>query len=82
MTETTENLTTKQRATLLLREYDQMRARIRTVERELARAVTAYGKETGYWGLNKDHFRIQLDNEAKLRLEDAADRDAWEKANA
>lgn len=78
----TENLTTKQRATLLLREYDQMRARIRTVERELARAVTAYGKETGYWGLNKDHFRIQLDNEAKLRLEDAADRDAWEKANA
>lgn len=82
MTEMTENLTTKQRATLLLREYDQMRARIRTVERELARAVTAYGKETGYWGLNKDHFRIQLDNEAKLRLEDAADRDAWEKANA
>lgn len=77
-----KNLTTKQRATLLLREYDHMRSRIRIVERELAKAVTAYGKETGYWGLNKDHFRIQLDNEERLRLEDAADRDAWEKANA
>lgn len=78
----TENLTTKQRATLLLRKYDQLRKELRETERELAKAVTAYGKETGYWGLSKDHFRIQLDNEARLRLEDAADRDAWEKANA
>ena len=76
------NLTTKQRATLLLRKYDQLRKELRETERELARAVTAYGKETGYYGLSKDHFRIQIDNEDRLRLEDAADRDAWEKAHA
>lgn len=77
-----QNMTTKQRATLLLREYDEMRVRIRNVERELAKAVTAYGRETGYWGMSKDHFRIQLENEERVRLEDAADRDAWERANA
>ena len=74
--------TTKQTATILLRKYDEMKKEIRTVERDLAKAVTLYGRETGYWGLNKDHFRIQLDNEERIRLEDAADRDAWEKANA
>ena len=52
------------------------------IERDLARACTDYGRETGHWGFNKDHLRIQLDNEERLRLEDAADRDAWEKANA
>lgn len=76
------DLTTKQRAALLLRKYDQMRKEIRTIERDLARACTEYGRETGHWGFNKDHLRIQLENEARLRLEDAADRDAWEKANA
>lgn len=76
------DLTTKQRAALLLREYDEMRARIRIVERDLAKAVTAYGRERGYWGLTKDAFRIQIEQEERLRLEDAADRDAWEKANA
>ena len=76
------DLTTKQRAALLLRKYDQMRKEIRTVERDLARACTEYGRETGHWGFNKDHLRIQLENEERLRLEDAADRDAWEKANA
>ena len=72
----------KRHATLLLRKYDEMRKELRTVERDLARAVTTYGKETGYYGLRKDHFRIQIDNEDRLRMEDAADRDAWEKANA
>lgn len=76
------DLTTKQRAALLLRKYDQMRKEIRTVERDLARACTEYGRETGHWGFNKDHLRIQLENEARLRMEDAADRDAWERANA
>ena len=74
--------TTKQTATILLRKYDEMKKEIRTVERDLAKAVTLYGREAGYWGLNKDHFRIQLNNEERIRLEDAADRDAWEKANA
>ncbi len=76
------NMTNKQRATQLLRKYDEMRKELRIVERELTKAVTAYGKETGYWGLNKDHFRIQLQNEENMRLEDAAERDAWERANA
>lgn len=73
--------TTKQNAAMLLRKYDQMRKEIRIVERELAKAVTAYGREKGYYGMSKDHLRIQLDQEEALRLEDAADRDAWEKAN-
>ena len=75
------NMTTKQRATMLLRKYDEMRREIRDVERDLAKAVTDYGKETGYWGLSKDHFRIQLQNEERMRLEDAAERDAWERAH-
>lgn len=75
------NMTTKQRATMLLRKYDDMRREIRDVERDLAKAVTDYGKETGYWGLSKDHFRIQLQNEERMRLEDAAERDAWERAH-
>lgn len=76
------NMTNKQRATQLLRKYDEMRRELRETERELAKVVTAYGKETGYWGLNKDHFRIQLQSEENMRLEDAAERDAWERANA
>lgn len=75
-------MTTKQRATILLRKYDLLRKDLRETERELAKAVTAYGKETGYWGLSKDMFRIQLENEERVRLEDAAERDAWERANA
>lgn len=74
-------LTTKQRAALLLRKYDQMRREIRNVERDLAKACTEYGRETGHWGFNKDHLRIQLDNEERLRMEDAADRHAWERAH-
>jgi hypothetical protein len=75
-------MTTKLKAAILLRKYDQLRGELRTTERELAKAVTAYGRETGHWGLTKDHFRIQLDNEERIRMELAAERDAWEKANA
>jgi hypothetical protein len=75
------NITKKMYATILLRKHDQLRMELRTTERELAKAVTEYGRETGYWGLTKDHFRIQLDNEERIRLEDAADRDAMERAH-
>ena len=75
-------LSTKMQAALLLRKYDQLRKELRVTEQSLNKAVTTYGRETGYWGLTKDHFRIQLDNEERARLEDAADRDAWEKAHA
>jgi hypothetical protein len=75
------DMTTKQRATLLLRKYDHMRRELRETERELSKLCTEYGRETGHWGFNKDHLRIQLDNEARLRVEDAAERDAWERAH-
>lgn len=78
----TNDLSTKLQAAILLRKYDQLRGELRTIERELAKAVTNYGRETGHWGLTKDHFRIQLDNEERIRMEQAAERDAWEKANA
>ena len=73
----TNDLNTKMRAAVLLRKYDQLRMELRTTERELAKAVTNYGRETGHWGLTKDHFRIQLDNEERIRLEQAAERNAW-----
>jgi len=77
-----ENLSAKQRATLLLRKYDHMRKELRVIERDLAKACTEYGRETGHWGFTKDHLRIQLDNEEKARLEYLAEQDAWERANA
>ncbi len=77
-----QNMTTKQRATLLLRKYDEMRREIRSVERDLAKACTEYGRETGHWGFNKDHLRIQLENEERARIEAQADQAIWEKANA
>lgn len=77
-----DNLTNKQRATLLLRKYDHMRKELRVIERDLAKACTEYGRETGHWGFTKDHLRIQLDNEEKARLEYLAEQDAWERANA
>ena len=78
----TNDLSTKLQAAILLRKYDQLRGELRTIERELAKAVTAYGRETGHWGLTKDHFRIQLDNEERIRMEQAAERNAWERAHA
>ncbi len=51
----------KLKATRLLRKYDKLRADLRTVEHELAKACVAYGKEQGYLlGFNKDALRVQL----------------------
>ena len=77
-----QNMTNKQRATLLLRKYDDMRREIRVIERDLARACTEYGRETGHWGFNKDHLRIQLENEERARIEAQADQAIWEQNNA
>ena len=60
------DLTTKQRAAMLLRKYDEMRKEIRNVERDLAKACTEYGRECGIWGFQKDHLRIQLQTEEAL----------------
>jgi hypothetical protein len=75
-------MSTKMQAALLLRKYDQLRKELRTTEQSLSKAVTTYGRETGHWGLTKDHFRIQLDNEERIRIEIAAERNDWEKAHA
>lgn len=75
------DLSTKMKATVLLRRYDQLRRQLRETEQELGKAVTDYGRETGRWGLSKDHFRSDLEREELVRLEIAAERDAWEKAN-
>jgi len=71
--------TNKRRATTLLRKYDRMRRDIRQTERDLNEAVTNYGREVGYYGLSKDHFRNMLEQE---RLNAAAEQDQWEKNNA
>ena len=78
---------TKQRAALLLREYDELRTRIRNVETQLNKAVATYGREQGMWGLGKDAFRTQInrEDEDQLRQDEARiaamyEQAAWEQA--
>jgi hypothetical protein len=75
------NLSIKMKAAVLLRRYDQLRRQLRETELELGKAVTEYARDTGRWALSKDHFRSELEREELIRLEIAAERDAWEKAN-
>jgi hypothetical protein len=76
------DLSTKMKATVLLRRYDQLRRQLRETEHELGKAVIDFARETGRWGLTKDHFRSELEREAEsARLEQAAERNAWEKAH-
>ena len=70
----------KAKATTLLRRYDELRRELRTTEAELGKAVTEFARDTGRWALSKDHFRSEIEREALL--EQAAERDDWEKANA
>ena len=63
---------TKKQAIQLLRKYDKMRKELREVERELAKAATAYGRELGYYGFSKDMLRIRLENEAEDKRRTAA----------
>lgn len=63
--------TMKKHAAKMLKRYDAMRKEMRELERELHKEVTAYGKATGRWGFNKDHFRIELEME-KERARNAA----------
>ena len=70
----------KAKATTLLRRYDELRRELRITEAELGKAVTEYARDTGRWALSKDHFRSEIEREALL--EQAAERNDWEKANA
>ena len=56
-------MTTKKEAAALLRKYDKMRAELRAVEAELAKACADYGRSQGVWGFNRDHLRMQLERE-------------------
>ena len=71
---------TKQQAITLLRRYDALRKELRTTEVELGKAVTEFARDSGRWALSKDHFRSEIEREALL--EQAAERNDWEKANA
>lgn len=73
-------MTTKLKAKILLRRYDELRKKLRDTELELGKAVTEYARDTGRWCLSKDHFRSELEREEQL--EQAAQRNDWEKANA
>ena len=75
------DLSTKMKAAVLLRRYDQLRRQLRETELELGKAVTDLARESGRWALSKDHFRSELEREEQIRLEIAAERDAWEKAH-
>jgi hypothetical protein len=70
----------KAKAAALLRRYDQLRRELRETEYELGPAVTEYGIQTGRRGLSKDHLRSELEREEQL--EQAAERNDWEKAHA
>jgi hypothetical protein len=60
----------KRNAAALLREYDKLRMRLSTLERETQKAVTEYGVSVGIWGLSKDKFRLQLQMEAERKVKD------------
>ena len=56
-------MTTKKEAAALLRKYDKLRAELRTVEHELAKACADYGRTQGLWGFSASHLRMQLERE-------------------
>ena len=64
----------------LLRKVEGKRKELRALETELSQACAAYGKRRGMSLFREWHVNNQ--QEIEQRLEDAADRDAWEKANA
>jgi hypothetical protein len=68
----------------LLRKVEEMRKELRTLETMLSHACNEYGKRRGMslfreWHVNNQH---EIETKQNQRLEEAADRDAWEKANA
>lgn len=73
----------KKKAAKLLRKYDETRAKLRELEKELDAACTAYGREANYLWLSPDKFRVILITEQeqreRARLDRQADEHAWEK---
>jgi hypothetical protein len=70
----------------LLRKVESMRKELRTLETELSQACSEYGKRRGMslfreWHVNNQH-ELEQRQELNRLMEEAADRDAWEKSNA
>lgn len=64
----TEDIKEKQRkASLLLRRYDKLRSELRLLETELSYACSDYGRATGRWGFNRDHLRLEIEQEQAKR---------------
>ncbi len=54
-------MTTDHRAVELLREYDEMKAKLWAMEQELNRACSDYGRTVlGVWGFGPSHLRQRL----------------------
>ena len=54
---------TKKEVAAMLRKYDKQRHELRLLEIELNKACADYGRTQGLWGFNKDHMRMQLEQE-------------------
>jgi hypothetical protein len=65
----------------LLRKVEQMRRELRDLNTELSRQCTDYGKRRGYYS-NFREWHVNNQHELETRLEQAAQRNDWEKANA
>lgn len=60
---TNDRSPTKAEVVRMLEEYDALRAKLRTLERELNRACADYGRTRGVWGFSRDHLRMQVERE-------------------
>lgn len=65
----------------LLREVEGKRKELRALESALTEATRGYAKRRGYYGFFGE-WNLRNTIEIEQRLEDAADRNDWEKANA
>lgn len=62
---TEEQKTARLEALKLLRRYDRLKAELRTLEPELAKACAHYGRLTGRWGFRDFHLRNEAEEKAK-----------------
>jgi len=65
----------------LLRKVEQLRRELRKLEPTLTEAVREYGRRRGYYSFFGE-WHVNNQHEIESRLEQAAQRNDWEKANA
>jgi hypothetical protein len=64
----------------MIRRAEQLRRELRSMEQELSHVCAAYGKRRGMYLFREWHVNNQ--HEIESRLEQAAQRNDWEKAHA